>query len=184
MKNLTYLLLVAVLISCINLKKEENINCVRPFTEKETKFLDSLKNRGYSFELIRFNYPFTGDSIDCCMQYIQDEYSLYINNFEYEKVKNLDTIRSIAINFASELYSKILSDSIINYTKYMFIHIRGTSQNKNESYGNSYGVRFKKEDIAKYLGILVSETKDGRLLRERIKNKTTNLPIENEYIVP
>jgi len=181
MKN--FFLLTVIISIIIGCDPKQRINCVRPYTEKEQNFIKSLEKNDIRVELNRFNYyPFSKDSLDACSGSMNDTYSIYIHDDEYENVNNLDSMRTKTRLIAQKLYTDVMADSIIMYTSEIVVRIASKRGNKQGESRMRYTAKFKKTDLEGYCGFYIKDN-DTHFSREKSSHKEDTLTIFQEFLI-
>ncbi len=158
-------------------------NCVRPYTKKEKKFVDSLETNGIKVSLFRFNYKAPDERVQACGW--RTDYSVEIFNEKYETINNLDSIRFKTRAIASELFNHVIEDSLLVFIPEIKISVSSKKTKKYSSYGNIYQATFIKEDLESFCGFTVkgkyNRTFKDVFYREKVNIKWDTLNIYEEH---
>ncbi len=165
--------MILIIASC----SRKEIDCIRPYTAKEISFVDSLKKQNLKVELSRFNYGYMGGSLDACMMYLTGTYSISINNYDFDKINNLDTIREVARQLAIEVFSNVIEDidyvktdniesSVLKNTDDINVLIQSKKRKEVDQFGNRFTAIFLKSDLEEYL-----------------RKEVDSLRIDKEYLI-
>ncbi|WP_300664106.1 hypothetical protein [Fluviicola sp.] len=183
-KIIPFIGIIIIGLSC----KREKIHCIRPYTQKELRFISDFSIKGFKVELNRFNYSYSGDSLEVCARYLTDLYTIRIENEPMTGIQNIDSMQAKARQIASEFYGEIIEDSILVQTAKIVVHIStkilekklDPKNSKSPAYedASSYSATFRKKDLESYCGFRITEHKN-KIIREKVE-KTTNLPLFSE----
>ena len=155
-------------------------------------FISNYKKKGLSVEIERFNYAYSGDSLNVCTRYISDSYRICIGNVSVDKVRNLDTMREMSKKIAAHFYDFIIEDSILFYSNEINVKISEKIDEKTSNYNNSnelgiqkqpkcYMAKFRKEELQDFCGFKIIE-KGNLLIRQKLTKNSSELKmISEEY---
>ncbi len=167
---------------------QNEIDCIRPYTQKELRFISDFSTKGLKVELDRFNYSYSGDSMDVCARYLTDSYVIRIENESMNAILDIDSMQLRTREVASKFYREIIEDSILIYTSEVVVHIStktltkklNPKDAKSASYTSSsyYEATFRKEDLESYCGFQVIEH-NNKTIRKKVE-RTALLPLFSE----
>lgn len=185
MKYILPILIISIL-SC----GRNRTDCIRPYTHAELAFIDSIQQLGQKVRLKRFNYQLNEDTEASCIYDHTLTYACHISELDSNVMNDSVNRKNLCVNVLNSLYTSVIDDSILFYTKDFYISITRKKYKPVKRYLDApmscdyiYSIRCTKQDLENLIGWKVVESEKG-LVRIVVPNKVDTLVISNEIFSP
>lgn len=187
MKNILPILIFFIsIISC----GQDKTDCIRPYTESELVFMDSIQQLGQKVRLKRYNYRLDEDNEARCIYDHTLTYAFHISELDSNVMNDADNRKNLCVIVLKSLYTSVIDDSILFYTKDFYISITRKKYKPVKRYLDapmscdySYSIRCTKQDLENMIGWKVVESDKG-LVRIAVPKKVDTLIISKEIFSP